>query len=212
MVAHVAYRELREPERAIAPAVPHLRQEPADRIALLREPAREARAVAEARRVPEHQRVAAVGLDQRIRRRLGRHVRRVADLADVAREQRARERRLARVRVRDERQRDRGAGVAHGIRIGDGAHHAGAPSRAASSAASAASASGAFRSTNTGATRWLAASVAPQRAAFVALAGVVPPARVQRRLVHDDDQRPRVRARAPRGSGRALPAPAWRSR
>ena len=75
---------------------------------------REPRAVAEARRVPQQQALALGGLEQRIVRRHRRHVGRVAHFADVARQQRARERRLARVRVRDERERDR---VRHRQRI-----------------------------------------------------------------------------------------------
>ena len=112
LVANVRDRLLRQPERAVAKAIPDLREEPADRIALLRESLRKARAVAEARRVPEDQRIAFGRVDHRIGRRLERDVRRVAHFADVAAEQRARERRLARVRVRDQRQRDC-VGVAH---------------------------------------------------------------------------------------------------
>ena len=47
LVADVAHRLLRQPERPVAEAVPHLRQEPADRIAVLAQPLREPRAVAE---------------------------------------------------------------------------------------------------------------------------------------------------------------------
>ena len=106
LVEHVAHRALARPERAIAIAVPDLAHEPADRVAGLREPFREPHAVAEARRVPQLQAVALRRLDHRVALGLERDVRFVAHFADVAAEQRARERGLADVGVRDEAERD----------------------------------------------------------------------------------------------------------
>src|SRR5205085_7637637 len=102
LVARVADRLLAGPERAILPVVPDLAQEAADRVLGLAQAASQANAVAEARRVPEEQAVAVARLDEHVRVGGVGDVRRGAHLADVAPEQRARERRLARVGVRDE--------------------------------------------------------------------------------------------------------------
>ena len=106
LVAHVLQRLLGGPERAVAPAVPDLADEPADRVLGLAQAPHQPHAVAEARRVPELQPVALRRLQHRVDFGELGHVRRVADLADVAREQGAGERGLAHVGVRDQAQRD----------------------------------------------------------------------------------------------------------
>src|SRR5205823_896623 len=124
-------------KRAVAKAIPDLRQEPPDRAALLGESSCESRAVAKARRVPKYQRVVFLRFDQRIARRFLRHVLTVAHDAHVASQKRARERGLPCVGVRDQRQRDRGMLIHARSAI------------ALSSAFSALVISGADRSTNT---------------------------------------------------------------
>ena len=52
LVARVPHGLLAGPERPVAKTVPHLRQEPADRVARDGEPLEQAYRVAEARRVP----------------------------------------------------------------------------------------------------------------------------------------------------------------
>jgi hypothetical protein len=133
VVAHRPYSALGEEERAIAKPVPDFGEEPADGTLLLREPPREARAVRRIPACPTARGCRLPACRRGERGRFGRDVRRIAHLADVAREERSRERGLARVGVGDERQRDR-------------AHVA----SAASNPASAAAASGFARSTNTG--------------------------------------------------------------
>jgi hypothetical protein len=106
LFAHVAHRLLREPERAIAETIPDLRQEPADGVALLLQTPGQAGAVAESRGVPEQQFIAFRRADQGMAGGLEGDVRRVAHLADIAPEQGARERRLAGIGVRNQRQGD----------------------------------------------------------------------------------------------------------
>ena len=212
LVAHVAHRLLRQPERAVAKAVPDLRQEPADRIALLRAAASRA---ARCRRSPACPRgpgvsPSAVSISV-IRRRLGGDVRRVAHFADVAAEQRARERRLARVGVRDQRQRD----VVRRRRDPTASRARARARRRAR--ASAAARSGAARSTNSGATRPLARAMRVQSRAALARGAslVAAPARAKRRLVDEREQRPRGLASArpaPRRTRRAPRARASPSR
>jgi hypothetical protein len=104
----VPQRLLAGPQRAVAPAVPHLGEQPAERAAVQPHAAHEPHAVAEAGRVPQPQPVAlGAGQQQVAIGELG-HVRRVAHLADVAAEQRAGQRRLADVGVGDETERDVG--------------------------------------------------------------------------------------------------------
>ena len=69
LVAHVAHRLLAGPERPVAPAVPDLAQEPADRLLDLAQALHQAHAVAEAGRVPEQQPLAFGRLEQRRARR-----------------------------------------------------------------------------------------------------------------------------------------------
>ena len=106
LVAHVAHRLLAAEERAVHVAVPDLGQEPADRVAAELQALEQPRAVAEARRVPQPQFVALRRVDQHVGVRGLGDVRRVAHFADVTPQQRARQRRLADVGVRDEAQGD----------------------------------------------------------------------------------------------------------
>ena len=119
VIAHVAHGLLAAPERPVGEPVPDLRQEPPERIAALLEAAQQPHAVAEPRRVPQHERVALRRLDQRVAFGDLGHVRGIPHLADVATQQRARERGLAHVRVRDEAQADGGgSGTRARLRFG----------------------------------------------------------------------------------------------
>ena len=110
-IARGAHRLLTAPERPIGEPVPQLRQEPADRLAALLEATQQSHAVAEPRRVPQHELVSAFRPQEHMG--LGRlgHVRAVHDRTDVLAQQRARQRGLARIRVRQ--QRDLDALLAH---------------------------------------------------------------------------------------------------
>ena len=122
-LGHVAQRLLAGPEGPVAPAIPHLAEEPAQRLRRLLHAAQQAHAVTETRRIPQAQRLAhrraqhLVGVGE-----LG-DVRRVAHLADIAAEQRARQRGLAHVGVRHQAELQAVRGVAHdavAARAGDG--------------------------------------------------------------------------------------------
>ncbi len=105
-VARRAHRLLAAPEGTVAVAVPHFAQQPAERVVGHAQPLHELRRVAEARRVGQAQHVAFGARQQRVRLGDVGDVRRVAHLADVAAEQRARQRRLAGVGVGDQRDLD----------------------------------------------------------------------------------------------------------
>jgi hypothetical protein len=104
--AHVAQRLLRVPERAVAPAVPHLGKKPSERVALQAQPAHQAHAVAEARGVPQAQLVAGAAAHQQMVFAQFGDVRLIAHFTDVTLQQRARQRGLAHVGVRDQAQCD----------------------------------------------------------------------------------------------------------
>ncbi len=127
---------LRAEQRAVAEAVPDLVREPAERVALAPQPLQQPRRVAEPRRVLEDE-PRAVGREHVVG--LGDHgdVGLVEDLADVAAQERARERGLADVRVGHERERHHRLGA--GPRVGHARPPADAPTAAASRAAAPAS-------------------------------------------------------------------------
>jgi hypothetical protein len=101
MVAGIANRLLAGPERALAPTIPDLRDEPADRIADKLQALQQATGVAEPRSVPQHQRVAA-RLNQQIAGGDVGDVCGIAHLPHVLGKESANQRRLAGIGVRNQ--------------------------------------------------------------------------------------------------------------
>ena len=94
---------LTEPERAVAITVQHFAQEPADGIARLPETLEQAHGVAKAGGVPQLQGIALRRGQQGVRFRKHGHVGGVAHFADIHAHQGARQRRLAIIRMRNQR-------------------------------------------------------------------------------------------------------------
>ena len=110
LVLHVADRLLAAVERPVGEAVPHLGEQPADRVLAEAQTPEQARAVAESRRVPQPERLALRRVDQHVALGGVGHVRLVPHLADVAPQERACQRGLADVGVGHEAQRHGGRG------------------------------------------------------------------------------------------------------
>ena len=114
-VARRHHRLLAQVEGPIRPAIPDLGQEPADRIARRAQAPVQADRIAQARGIAQQQPIALVGADQFMDLGFAGHMGFVADLADIAPEQGARQRRLAGIGVRDQAELDaRGDGQRHG--------------------------------------------------------------------------------------------------
>ncbi len=105
LLADVLQRLLAAPQRLVGEPVPGLRKEPQHRVPLQAQPLEQAGAVAEARRVPQAQQPRVV-LEQAVGFVEQRDVGGIPDFAHVPAQQRARQRRLARIGVGDQAERD----------------------------------------------------------------------------------------------------------
>ena len=100
MIARSQQGALAQVKRLVAPAVPHIAEKPAQRIALLTQAFIQPHRITKTRRIPQPQLIAMLRFLQQIALRLAGHMGRVFDLAHIVRHQRARQRGLADIGVR----------------------------------------------------------------------------------------------------------------